>query len=129
MNETLRDWLDKAEGDYRTARRELAVDSTPNFDAVCFHAQQCVEKLLKAVLIANQVTPRKTHDLIELSREVQGINSRWTWPEQELLEMTQVAVEVRYPSLRADRELAEKQYERCERLRPALLALIEEAGR
>ncbi len=51
MNATVREWVSKAEGDYRTAERELHPAGTPNFDAVCFHAEQCAEKLMKALLI------------------------------------------------------------------------------
>lgn len=35
------EWVEKAEGDFATARRELEINVNPNFDAVCFHAQQC----------------------------------------------------------------------------------------
>jgi HEPN domain-containing protein len=38
----------KAEGDFLTAGRELRARKSPNYDAVCFHAQQCAEKYLKA---------------------------------------------------------------------------------
>jgi len=38
MNEVVREWVDKAEGDFLTARREFAAQP-PNFDAVCYHAQ------------------------------------------------------------------------------------------
>lgn len=38
MNEVVREWIDKAEGDFRTASREMAVTEQPNYDAVCFHA-------------------------------------------------------------------------------------------
>jgi HEPN domain-containing protein len=41
MNELTREWVDKAEGDYRTASREQRVKRGANFDAVCFHSQQC----------------------------------------------------------------------------------------
>ncbi|MBI3913155.1 MAG: HEPN domain-containing protein [Chloroflexi bacterium] len=44
------------------ARRE------PNYDAACFHSQQCAEKYLKAFLIAQRVEPPRTHNLIELLR-------------------------------------------------------------
>jgi HEPN domain-containing protein len=45
MNDVVQEWVSKAEGDYRTANREFAVTDEPNFDAVCYHAQQCIEKL------------------------------------------------------------------------------------
>jgi len=45
------EWVQKAEGDINTAQREFAVQEEPNHDAVCFHAQQCAEKYLKARLI------------------------------------------------------------------------------
>lgn len=31
------EWVEKAEGDFRTARRELFALDSPNYDAVCFH--------------------------------------------------------------------------------------------
>lgn len=31
-------WIEKAEGDFRTAGRELRAEQLPNYDAVCFHA-------------------------------------------------------------------------------------------
>ena len=40
MNEVVREWITKAEGDFATATREMASPENPNFDAVCFHAQQ-----------------------------------------------------------------------------------------
>lgn len=52
MNEVVNEWVVKAEGDFLTAAREVKANP-PNYDAVCFHAQQCIEKLLKALLIQN----------------------------------------------------------------------------
>ena len=66
MNEVVRERIDKAEGDYLTATRE-AQAAPPNYDAACFHAQQCIEKLLKAALIAHGAIPTKTPDLTILS--------------------------------------------------------------
>lgn len=48
MNGLLREWVDKAEGNYATAERELRARKFINYDAVCFHAQQMAEKYLKA---------------------------------------------------------------------------------
>lgn len=50
MKPTTAEWATKAEGDFATAGRELRARKTPNYDAVCFHGQQCAEKYLKAVL-------------------------------------------------------------------------------
>lgn len=44
MNEILVEWIAKVEGDYNTARREIAVRRKPNYDGVCFHAHQSAEK-------------------------------------------------------------------------------------
>lgn len=50
MNPLTLEWIDKAEGDFATAGREIRVRKLPNYDAVCYHAQQCAEKYLKALL-------------------------------------------------------------------------------
>jgi HEPN domain-containing protein len=42
----------------------MARDTVP--DAVCFHAHQAAEKLLKSALIAVHQPPPRTHDLIHL---------------------------------------------------------------
>ena len=57
------EWIEKAEGDLRTARREFSVSDEPNYDAACFHAQQCAEKYLKARMIEVGVTFPRIHDL------------------------------------------------------------------
>ena len=44
------EWVEKAEGDFATLQREMRARRLPNYDAACFHAQQCVEKYLKARL-------------------------------------------------------------------------------
>lgn len=55
------DWLRYAYSDLELAR----VKRPPKvlFEGLCFHAQQAVEKALKAVLIANGVPPTKTHNI------------------------------------------------------------------
>ena len=49
MTELLEEWVNKAAGDYHTALRESEAAVNPNYDAVCFHAQQCIEKLIKII--------------------------------------------------------------------------------
>lgn len=38
----------------------------------CFHAQQAIEKCLKAVLFSRRIEFRRTHDLTELRRLLEG---------------------------------------------------------
>lgn len=57
------EWVRKAEGDFVTAEREFSTVTDPNYDAVCFHSQQCVEKYLKGRLQEADVHFEKTHDL------------------------------------------------------------------
>ena len=57
MTEVISEWIAKAASDFATAVRENSVLLEPNYDDVCFHAQQCVEKLLKALLVADGIQP------------------------------------------------------------------------
>ena len=49
MNALTTEWVEKAEGDFATAGRKLRARRYPNYDAVCFHAQQVAEKYLKGI--------------------------------------------------------------------------------
>lgn len=42
---------------------EYRARKAPNYDAVCFHSQQCVEKYLKALLQEYNIAFGKIHDL------------------------------------------------------------------
>jgi HEPN domain-containing protein len=46
MNDLVAEWVQKAQGDFNVARREIRVRRAPNYDACCFHAQQSAEKYL-----------------------------------------------------------------------------------
>ncbi len=96
-------WIAKAEADWATAQREFRVRRRTNFDAVCFHAQQCVEKYLKARLIAAAIQFPKTHDLVALLALVQEVEPFWQPWKAPLAKLTHYAVTVRYPGESADR--------------------------
>jgi HEPN domain-containing protein len=66
MTPLTQEWVDKAEGDFLTATRELRARKSPNYDTVCFHAQQSAEKYLKARLKEENVPFGKTHNLADL---------------------------------------------------------------
>ena len=60
------EWVEKAEGDFATAEREARARKSPNYDGVCFHAQQCAEKYLKALSVEADLPFLRTHDLVIL---------------------------------------------------------------
>jgi len=97
MNAIVEEWIAKADADFGTASREAAVVDHTNHDAVCFHAQQCVEKLFKAAMIAAGHTPPRLHDLAVLSRMLEDLVPGWSWPDEEMRFLTRAAVEYRYP--------------------------------
>ncbi len=97
------EWIVKAEADWATAQREFRVRRRTNFDAVCFHAQQCVEKYLKARLILAGINFPKTHDLVALLALVQKVEPLWQPWKEHLSKLTYYAVTVRYPGESAER--------------------------
>ena len=94
--ELVKNWIKRANNDIKTAKDELNTE-TPATDTICFHAQQCVEKYLKAYLVFHQKYFKKIHNiskLIELCKE--------TDPDFEKLsffgadKLTSYAIEIRY---------------------------------
>lgn len=126
MNEVVREWVAKAEAeaDFATANREIKAEKDANYDAVCFHAQQCSEKYLKALLIERGVTPPKTHDLVALHRILAPVSADWQWPVEELRLLTRAAVTSRYPGETAGCEEATAALAVCARLRARLRHIL-----
>jgi HEPN domain-containing protein len=124
MNGTVKEWVLKAEADFATTGRELQATAVPNYDAVCFHAQQCVEKLMKALLIHLGVTPPKTHDLRALEALLAPVCPQWSWAAQDLRFLTRASVDFRYPGEQADQEEARQAYEIASSLRQRLRLLL-----
>jgi HEPN domain-containing protein len=124
MNATVKEWIAKAEGDYATASRELRATELPNYDAACFHAEQCAEKLMKALLIHLGVTPPRTHDLAALDRLLAPLCPGWSWPVEELRLLTRAAVDFRYPGESADNNEASESFQIATRMRATLRSLL-----
>ena len=92
------EWVKKAEADAGTARREAAVKEAPtNWDAVCFHAQQAVEKYLKCLLQQEGVFFTKTHDLSILLNLILPVFTELKDISDDLEWLSAFAVEFRYP--------------------------------
>ncbi len=97
MSEVLAEWVSKAEGDYDTAQRELKVRRKPNYDAVCFHAQQSAEKYLKAFLVSREIEPPRIYNLIELLKLCSNQDGSFELIHPVLDSLMTYAVDIRYP--------------------------------
>jgi HEPN domain-containing protein len=104
MNALTQEWVDKAEGDFRTASREARARKYPNYDAVCFHCQQCAEKFLKAYLQERGQRFPPVHDLIELLELCLPYDGTFELQRDLLKDLTRYAVEFRYPGELATKE-------------------------
>jgi HEPN domain-containing protein len=96
------EWIHQAEADWIAAQTLQAQSETALHDAVVFHAQQCLEKLLKARLIQLQQPIQKVHDLVAISRQLAGVDPDWQWDEDDLTDLSTGAVLARYPRFRYD---------------------------
>jgi HEPN domain-containing protein len=106
MNDLVKQWFEKAEGDYCTALREFRARKQPNYDAVCFHAQQCIEKYLKGVLQLHGLPFAKTHDLSVLLKACVERYPLWAANRDDMECLSQYAVLCRYPGEGSSREKA-----------------------
>ena len=82
-------WIAKAD------ERLIALDDSLAA-VVCFHAQQAVEKLLKALLVFAGVPFARTHDVIRLAQLLPG-DLAPPVPVADLAPLNRYAVEARYP--------------------------------
>ncbi len=95
--EIIKLWLVKAESDLRTAQI-LIKEEDPPTDSICFHAQQAVEKLLKAYLTYLDIRAPRTHDIATLLELCSNADKEFKKLDQENLErLTFYAVKIRYP--------------------------------
>ena len=69
MKKITEHWLKVASDDLLAAKQLLSVDGLSNL--VAFHAQQCIEKSMKALLEETELPNVKTHDLMRLYRILQ----------------------------------------------------------
>lgn len=111
------EWVAKAEADFATAQRESRIRRAPNYDAACFHAQQCVEKYLKALLQAAGLPVPHTHDLVALLDRLDPPDPQLTALRTELGLLTAFGVAFRYPGATADRTMGREAVAQCQAVR------------
>ena len=90
--------LRAAEGDWKTVELLLQHRDAP-VSSVGFHAQQYLEKVMKAVLVSNAVIFRRTHDLEELADLLERQSIELPLPRDQLRRLNPFAVTIRYEDM------------------------------
>ena len=123
----VRGWVEKAESDLKVAALALEAGKDCPTDAVAFHAQQCAEKYIKALLVFNGVDFPKIHDLGELIALLPS-GTGISLPMEEERRLTTYATVTRYPGDYEPISLAEarRAIKIAERIREEVRKLLPE---
>jgi HEPN domain-containing protein len=113
------EWVQKAEEDFATLELLWRQPRLVAPDVVCFHAQQCVEKYLKARLQEAGLEFPKTHDLDKLLNLARVVEPLWDSWRARLSLLTDYAVESRYPGDTAGKEEVRRAVATCREFRLA----------
>jgi HEPN domain-containing protein len=97
MKTSTREWVAKAEEDFMAAAILARPRKKPLWSLVCFHAQQCAEKHVKARLNEASTPFLKTHDLDRLMDHAMTVEPLWSAFRSELKRLSDAAVVPRYP--------------------------------
>lgn len=96
VSQLVQQWVTKAENDLKNATHTLRLGDSGPLDTVCFHAQQCVEKYIKALLCLYETDFYRTHDISALLALL-PIHLRPELTPEEQARLNDYAVTMRYP--------------------------------
>lgn len=119
MNPLTLEWVQKAERDYAAIALHHGAED-PDFDIICFHAQQCIEKYLKAWLQEANIPIIRSHDLLALLDLIIPTIPSWRAWQSDFLVIAPYAVEFRYPGKSATAENAQHAISICTEVRQAI---------
>ena len=120
MKPQTNEWVEKAEGDWNMARQLKRVRKDVNYDGVCFHCQQSVEKYLKARLEEAGIGYPRTHDLIKLLTLAVQVERKWVALQPVIAALNPYAVAYRYPGFNATEPDAKDAIKSCRKVRRAI---------
>ena len=125
MKALSQEWVDKAEADWITARREFTVEDHPNYDAVCFHAQQCVKKYLLARLEEGDIAFPATHHLGVLLTICAELEPDWEDLREQARTLTANTIQIQHPGAMADETMGSRSLDAGGALRQAVRGSLE----
>jgi HEPN domain-containing protein len=123
MKKLTREWVKKADADFRAAA-QLNRGRDSLHDQVCFHCQQCAEKYLKALMEEIGLTVPRTHNLISLLPLLALHHSSLRSLRRGLDFLTRFAVQTRYPGDSATKRQATAAFRWADKVRTAARSLL-----
>jgi HEPN domain-containing protein len=106
MKKLTAEWVEKAEEDYKAARR-LIRGKEPLNNTACFHCQQAGEKYLKALMQEWGRDVPYTHDLLQLLDALVAQDRTLRSLRRALTSLNRYGVDYRYPGRRASKRQAD----------------------
>ena len=88
-------WIAHAEDDFNAATKLLR-GKKPSIYGACFHAQQCAEKYIKAMLVFKGKRFPMTHDLVNVNNLLQQVKIDLKTSDDILELLSSYAVRARY---------------------------------
>ncbi|MBE7128166.1 HEPN domain-containing protein [Bacillus mycoides] len=98
--EDLKEWLFIAKSDLDSARYLTHMKPFPTA-IICYHSQQCVEKLLKGFLALNGRPVPKTHNLLMLHKFCRRLNEEFSLILEQCVQLNGYATDIRLPYFEA----------------------------
>lgn len=124
MKQATLEWVKKAEEDYLAALALARRRKTPLHNSVCFHCQQCAEKYLKARIEEAGIRIPKTHDLEVLLDALLPIEPLWASLRAAMQNLTDFAVDFRYPGMAATKQDARTAIRDCKTVRAEVMSAL-----
>lgn len=94
MKQSTKEWINAAEDDLNTIERLITDSSLTNIMA--FHAQQAIEKVLKAIIEEFSLGSIKTHNLQTLLSKIEELQTL-RYDENIIAEIDRLYIDARYP--------------------------------
>jgi len=119
--ENPREWLNRARSDLllsKTKKEGIYLED------LCFHAQQAVEKAIKALLIKKGVEFPYVHDIAELLTLLEKTGQKLPKTIREGEKLTRFAVFTRYPGIA--QTISQKEYEEAMKVAEEVLRWVKE---
>ena len=125
MNPLTLERVRTAEADYMMMNLGVQASTDAVYDPICFHAQQCVEKYLKAWLQEANIPIPRTHDLNALLVLIVPTHPQWRAWQSDFEKFKPHAVDVRYEEYTAEDVDVEHAVRICTEVRREIRATLQ----